>query len=413
MAAYDEVLAQQILLALQEVFPNRVSSHELKAQSPFVEVLEDHWLVALDALLRLGLIDGKALRGGHPTTLHAAANLEITSRGRESLSASAIRGGQMGTKHGPSDKSSKILVTVGGECFEAEFMEVGHSGGRDGVLYLFKLRDLVKDRGQRNVALYRSGTERVFIKDYDARVETVRLNFLRRAFDSGVFNFETPVPPNQFHELWLRATDFQPQKKADDETIRRFIKFGAYFLGFKFSPNGPNLFLDFDDPEDLEYLGATADDIGRNVWFLTQKGYLNSSSAATLDHPSRCSPTSKLIDEIEQGDVDSPQLIGATVTQNFHLHGPNSRINMNSTDNSVNVGSVSNEKTFVQMREAAQSISDESERATIVSRLDALESAKGTTGFLPAYQSFISSVADYMTIFGPFIPALTQMLSGG
>ena len=319
----------------------------------------------------------------------------------------------MDIKNGPSKMNSKILVTVGGECFEAEFIDVGHPGGRDGVLYLFKLRDLVKDRGQRNVALFRSGTDRVFIEDYDARVETVRLNFLRRAFDSGVFNFETPVQPNQFYELWLRATDFQPQKKADDDTIRRFIKFGAYFLGFKFSPNGPNLFLDFDCPEDLEYLGVTSEDIRRNVWFLSQKGYLLASTAATLDHPSRCSPTSKLIDEIEQGDIDSPQLIGASVTHNIHFHGHNPRINVNSTDNSVNIASVSNDNTFVQMREACKSISDESERVKILSRLDDLENARGSSGFLPAYQSFISSVADYMSIFGPFIPALTQMLSGG
>jgi hypothetical protein len=409
MLAYDEVLAQQVLSTLQEVFPHRVSSHDLKARPPFVEVPEDHWLLALDALLGLGLIDGKTLREG--SALHAAANLEITSRGRESLSATVTRGGQMGTKHGPSNKNSKILVTVGGECFEAEFIEVGHSGGRDGVLYLFKLRDLMKDRGQRNVALFRSGTDRVSIENYDARVETVRLNFLRRAFDSGAFNFEMPVLPNQFHELRFRATDFQPQKKADDETIRRFIKFGAYCLGFKFSPNGPNPFLDFDDPEDLEYLGATADDIGRNVWFLTQKGYLNASSAATFDHPSRCSPTSKLIDEIEQGHVDSPQLIGSTVTQNFHLHGPNSRVNMNSTDNSVNVSSTSNDKMFLEMREAAQSISDQAERAKILSRLDDLESTRGSSGFLPAYQTFMSVISDHMTVFAPFIPALAQMLT--
>ncbi|MGB2677264.1 MAG: hypothetical protein WAN12_09295 [Candidatus Acidiferrum sp.] len=101
------------------------------------------------------------------------------------------------------------------------------------------------------------------------------------------------------------------------------------------------------------------------------------------------------------------------MTQNIHLHGHNPRINLNSTDNSVNIASVSNDKTFVQMREAAQSISDELERAKIISRLDDLESARGSTGFLAAYQSFIGSVADYMTIFGTFIPALTQMLSGG
>ena len=196
MAAYDEVLAQQILLALQEVFPNRLSSHDLKDRPPFVEVSEDRWLLALDALFRLGFIDGKPVRAGYSSVLRGAVNLEITWQGRESLSPTVTRG-------------------------------------------------------------------------------------------------------------------------------------------------------------------------------------------------------------------------GATVTQTFNLHGPNSRINMNSTDNSVNAASVSNEKTFVQIREAAQSILNEAERSTIISRLDALESAKGTTGFLPAYQSFISSVADYMTIFGPFILALTQMLSGG
>ena len=49
MPAYDEVLAQQILLALQEVFPNRLASHDLKRRPPFVEVPEDQWMLALDA----------------------------------------------------------------------------------------------------------------------------------------------------------------------------------------------------------------------------------------------------------------------------------------------------------------------------------------------------------------------------
>jgi hypothetical protein len=125
-------------------------------------------------------------------------------------------------------------------------------------------------------------------------------------------------------------------------------------------------------------------------------------------------PTAKLIEEVEAADAPKKSRpTEGSVIHNIHVHGPNSRFNLNSIDNSVNTASTSNDKMFVQMREAAQSISDESERATIISRLDALESAKGTTGFLPAYQSFISSVADYMTIFGPFIPVLTRMLSGG
>src|SRR5208282_446839 len=257
---------------------------------------------------------------------------------------------------------------------EAEFLGAGDSGGRDGISYCFRLRDLLKDRGERLVSMFRTGTERVSMENYDARIASVRLNVLRRAFDSGAFSFDTPVDDDRYHELRLRLSDFQAQKSADDETIRKFIKFGAYCLAFKFAPNRPNVFVDFDCPEDLDYLGVRSDDIGRNIWFLTEKGYLRSSSAATYARPSRCSPTSKLIEEIESGNnVDSPQPIGGAVTQTFHLHGPNSRINMNSTDNSLNVASVSNDKTFVQMREAAQSIRDELEREKILSHIAELE----------------------------------------
>src|SRR6267142_4700868 len=107
-----------------------------------------------------------------------------------------------------AEQSNKILVTIGGECFDAKYEAVGHADGRDGELYYFKLRDLIKDIGVRSVLLFRSGTDRVLIKDYDARVETVRLNVLRRAFDSGSFSFDTTIPPHRYHELPMGATDF-------------------------------------------------------------------------------------------------------------------------------------------------------------------------------------------------------------
>jgi len=411
MPAYNETLAQQILAALQESFPNKLSSFEVKRNPLFVEVPQQEWLTAIDALLNLGFIDGKVLRSG--SVLEDAANLAITSRGSDSLASSGVRMESVLARHAASRPNAKILVTIGGECFEAEFLGAGDSGGRDGVLYRFRLRDLLKDRGERLVSMFRTGTERVSMENYDARTTSVRLNVLRRAFDSEVFSFDSPFDSDRYHELLLRLADFEPQKKADDEAIRQFIKFGAYCLAFKFAPSRPNVFVDFDCPEDLEYLGVKSDDIGRNIWFLTEKGYLRSSSAATYARPLRCSPTSKLIDEIESGNnVDTPQLIGATVTQTFHLHGPNSRVNMNSTDNSLNVASVSNDKTFVQMREAAQTIGDELEREKILSHIAELESAKGSKGFLSAYQTFMGVIADHMTVFAPFLPVLAQMLSG-
>ena len=305
------------------------------------------------------------------------------------------------------------LVTISGECFHVEYLNVGDADGRDGTLYYFRLKDLVKGRGIRSVSLFTAGTDRVFIKDFDGRLEVVSANVIRRAFDSGSFGFETTILPNRYHELPLRATDFLPQKKASDEVIRRFIKFGAYCLGFKHRPDaGPNLYVDFDCPEDLDYLGAKSDDIGRNIWLLTEQGYLR-SSAATLTNPLRVSPTEKLITEIENGDrPSSSPPIGGTVTQHFHIYGHNSRVNMNSTDNSVNISTVSSDQLFVQLREAALSVTDEPDRVAILDRLDELEKAQDSNGLFAAYQSFIASAAQYMTIFGPFVPALTQMLSG-
>jgi hypothetical protein len=311
------------------------------------------------------------------------------------------------------EQTKSILVTIGGECFEAEFQASGPADGRDGFLDYFRLNDLVKDRGVRSVVLFQSGTDRATIKDYDARVETVRLNVLRRAFDSGTFSFETTIPRHHYHELPLRAADFQPQKKASDETIRRFIKLGAYYLGFKYHPQaGPNLYVDFDCPVELDYLGVKSDDLGRNVWLLTEQGYLR-SSAATLANPLRVSPTEKLITDIENGDDPKSSLsLGATVTNIYHLYGANPRVNNQSTDNSVNITTVSGDQLFAQLREAAHSITNEPERHNILTRLEELEKAQGSDGFVAAYQSFIASAAQYMTILGPFIPALTQMLSG-
>src|SRR5579863_919889 len=143
---------------------------------------------------------------------------------------------------------SKMFVTLGGECFGLEFQGVGSADDRDGELHYFKLQDLLKDRGTRSVSLFQSGTDKTctITPNYDSDIEGVRLNVLRRAFDSGLFSFETTIPPNQYHELPLRADDFQPQKKASDEVIRRFIKFGAYFLGFKHSVDAKMRFVDFN-----------------------------------------------------------------------------------------------------------------------------------------------------------------------
>ena len=103
--------------------------------------------------------------------------------------------------------------------------------------------------------------------------------------------------------------------------------------------------------------------------------------------------------------------IGGTLIQNFNMQGHNSRINLNSTDNSANVSSVSNDNTFVQMREAAESIEDQAERQIILSRIAELEATKDSPKYLSAYQSFMAAAANHVTVFAPFFALLAGMLS--
>ena len=97
-------------------------------------------------------------------------------------------------------------------------------------------------------------------------------------------------------------------------------------------------------------------------------------------------------------------------SQNIHLHGDHSRVNVNSIDNSTNVTSESNTVLFARMREQATAIDNTVEREAILGRVVALEKAQGSSGFFQAYQHFIEAAANYMTLFAPFLPALAHML---
>jgi hypothetical protein len=95
---------------------------------------------------------------------------------------------------------------------------------------------------------------------------------------------------------------------------------------------------------------------------------------------------------------------------NIHLHGDHSRVNVNSIDNSTNSDSESNTVLFAKMRGQANAIENETEREIVVARVDELEKAHGSSGFFQAYQNFIESAANHMTLFAPFLPSLAHMI---
>jgi hypothetical protein len=89
----------------------------------------------------------------------------------------------------------------------------------------------------------------------------------------------------------------------------------------------------------------------------------------------------------------------------FNVHGPNARVNIDSTDNSTNV--VHQGMPFSELRKAIESgVSDGVERAAILQRLSDLEAATDRESGAGRYQAFIAAAADHMTLIGPYLPAL-------
>jgi hypothetical protein len=98
--------------------------------------------------------------------------------------------------------------------------------------------------------------------------------------------------------------------------------------------------------------------------------------------------------------------------RDVHMYGHNSRLNLNSTDNSTNTVLERNKNFFADMRQSAQQIENESTRNEVVKSIDELEKNQGQGGWTHAYEKFIGLVADHMTIFLPFLPKLMHIATG-
>jgi hypothetical protein len=94
----------------------------------------------------------------------------------------------------------------------------------------------------------------------------------------------------------------------------------------------------------------------------------------------------------------------------YNVSGQNARVNVNSSDASVNIAQIELQGLFQRMRVTAQELPTPEARNEVVSAIDDMESQAGREGFGGAYQKFIASLADHLTVFGPFLPALAQLL---
>ena len=100
----------------------------------------------------------------------------------------------------------------------------------------------------------------------------------------------------------------------------------------------------------------------------------------------------------------------AQVHNEYHLHGPNSRVNVGSTDQSVNTVSIQPDEVFEKIRsQLIAAIPEGSEQAEILHRLSALEEVQGTPAFSEQLGAFLASAANWTTVITPFLPALAEI----
>jgi len=96
---------------------------------------------------------------------------------------------------------------------------------------------------------------------------------------------------------------------------------------------------------------------------------------------------------------------------NYYVQGENARVNVNSSDNSVNVVMESEEEFFGTLQQRIESgVPEGSERRKILDALIVLRESHGKPSFAQRYTDFMAAAANHITVIVPFIPALTEML---
>jgi hypothetical protein len=127
--------------------------------------------------------------------------------------------------------------------------------------------------------------------------------------------------------------------------------------------------------------------------------------APTLDFQARIGAIVDLKPAAARTKSDLPES-----ARSYPMNVANPKFNAPETLAPVNDATVTSEQFFAQLRGAlTDSLRDGPEKVDTLTRLDALEKAKGYT-FLRYYSTFIASAANHMNVVGPFIPGLTSIM---
>lgn len=95
-----------------------------------------------------------------------------------------------------------------------------------------------------------------------------------------------------------------------------------------------------------------------------------------------------------------------TSVNDINISGNNSKVNINSIDNSINLFQI----PFDEIYERLNEIEDETVRNESIKCLKELEESNDSETYKNKYVKFISTLADHVAIIAPFLPLLTQAL---
>ncbi|MEK3995645.1 hypothetical protein MKY29_12890 [Psychrobacillus sp. FSL K6-2365] len=94
-----------------------------------------------------------------------------------------------------------------------------------------------------------------------------------------------------------------------------------------------------------------------------------------------------------------------------HFYGPNSRMNVGSTDNSTNINNVNHGSVFDELRAAiTEGIHSKDDSRVLLELVDRMEETQGTPSFIEKYKNFMETAATHISVISPILPALTQLL---
>ncbi len=105
-------------------------------------------------------------------------------------------------------------------------------------------------------------------------------------------------------------------------------------------------------------------------------------------------------------DNDKPE---SSTPVTINVSGPNARLNLSSTDNSTNSYTTTS-NVFQDMRIAVEQSVPGDDRQSLIAKINSLEESLGKPAFGARYKEFIQSAANHISIFAPFLPALSALL---